>query len=243
MNKMIVIPMAGLSSRFFKAGFKLPKYMLMLKDETVFEWSVNSFKKYFDSDHFVFITMQKFDTPRFVEEKIQQMGIKSYEIVVLNQDTRGQADTVLQGIRHVESNEELYIFNIDSKLEDFNKLGSLENIDGYLEVFHGEGDHWSFVLPGDKNQVLKTTEKQRISSLCSNGLYYFKSSTEFKNNVQQALQQNTDSEIYIAPIYNQYIKKGAHIVYKEVQLKDINFCGTPQEYEAILQKMQEESQL
>ena len=235
--------MAGLSSRFFKAGFTLPKYMLTLKDETIFEWSVRSFERYFSSEHFVFITMQKFDTPRFVEEKVQQIGIKSYEIIVLDQNTRGQADTVLQGIRHIENDEELYIFNIDSKLENFEKLDSLEGVDGYLEVFHGEGDHWSFVLSGEKNQVLKTTEKQRISSLCSNGLYYFKSSKVFKRNVEQAIKHNLNSEIYIAPIYNQYIKEGAHTIYKEVELKDINFCGTPQEYEDMLDKLDEEHQL
>lgn len=44
---MFIIPMAGLSSRFFKAGYNKPKYQLMLGKETVFSWAVKSFEKYF----------------------------------------------------------------------------------------------------------------------------------------------------------------------------------------------------
>ncbi|ECR5117115.1 capsular biosynthesis protein, partial [Salmonella enterica] len=34
---MIIIPMAGLSSRFFKAGYTKPKYELKAHDKTLFE--------------------------------------------------------------------------------------------------------------------------------------------------------------------------------------------------------------
>lgn len=235
---MIVIPMAGLSSRFFNAGFSLPKYMLPLDGETVFEWSVKSFEKYFHQDHFLFITTEHFNTPKFVKEKIQHMGVRDYEVVVLKNNTLGQADTVLKGIQHLNTDEELFIFNIDSRLESFEKLEPSDQIEGYLEVFHGEGDHWSFVLPRDCNQVLQTAEKQRISSLCSNGLYYFKSSQRFKQYVQQEIEKGQKNELYIAPLYNHYIQDGYNIVYKEVTIQDINFCGTPSEYAHMLQTIE-----
>ncbi|TOH10549.1 capsular biosynthesis protein, partial [Vibrio parahaemolyticus] len=44
---MIVIPMAGMSSRFFKAGYKLPKYMLEAHGKSLFEHSLRSFESYF----------------------------------------------------------------------------------------------------------------------------------------------------------------------------------------------------
>lgn len=44
---IIIFPMAGLSSRFAKAGYDKPKYMLDLKGNSVFFHAVNSFKKYF----------------------------------------------------------------------------------------------------------------------------------------------------------------------------------------------------
>lgn len=167
---MIVIPMAGLSSRFFNAGYTVPKYMLDLGGQSVFEWSVSSFKDYYNSDDFLFIIFDQFGTFDFVEDCVKKMGIRNYEITILPERTLGQADTVYQGIKNKSSDEEMYIFNIDSRLNKFEKIKDTSQIDGYLEVFEGEGEHWSFVLPGENNRVLKTTEKHRISNLCSNGL-------------------------------------------------------------------------
>lgn len=45
----IIIPMAGLSSRFTKAGYILPKYMLYAVDRSLFNVAVSSFEKYFKS--------------------------------------------------------------------------------------------------------------------------------------------------------------------------------------------------
>ena len=52
---MIVIPMAGLSSRFFKAGFDVPKYQLKVDDDYVFDLALKSFERYFDTELFVIV--------------------------------------------------------------------------------------------------------------------------------------------------------------------------------------------
>ena len=46
---MFVIPMAGLSSRFFKAGFEVPKYQLSIADTIVFDLAIKSFERYFST--------------------------------------------------------------------------------------------------------------------------------------------------------------------------------------------------
>ena len=66
---MIVIPMAGMSSRFFKAGYDKPKYMLTAHEKTLFEHSVNSFEKYFSKEDFLFIVRDVFETVEFVKER------------------------------------------------------------------------------------------------------------------------------------------------------------------------------
>jgi hypothetical protein len=47
--------------------------------------------------------------------------------------------------------------------------------EGYLEVFRGEGDNWSFVRPiaEESTQIDLTTENTPISDLCCTGLYHF----------------------------------------------------------------------
>ena len=236
---MFIIPMAGLSSRFFKAGYTKPKYQLDLNGETVFSWSVRSFEHYFKTDKFIFIYRNVYETKDFLEVEIKNLGITDYELVCLPEETLGQADTVYQGIANIDSNEEIYIFNIDSRIIDFIKPKWAAECDGYLEVFKGEGEHWSFAL-GEENsrRVIRTTEKERISDLCSDGLYYFKKKSVFEKLFLSAKenQRTAKNEYYIAPLYNDLIEAGSTVFYDLIENYRILFCGTPDEYLQLLKK-------
>lgn len=230
--------MAGKSSRFFNNGYDMPKYMLPLKNSNVFRESVNSFRKYFKTDFFLFITRSDFDVQDFVKKECKILGIKNFEVKALNEDTRGQADTIKIGLDNAKynNNEEIYIFNIDSVRVDFTKPSNsfLKNTDGYLEVFEGEGEHWSFVDPLDNTYVKSTTEKLRISNLCSNGLYYFDSIFIFNKYFNQMCDNNNNyKELFVAPLYNYLIKDNRIVKYLKIPINKTVFSGTPQEYELL----------
>lgn len=237
---LFVIPMAGLSSRFFKVGFTVPKYMLPLDDQSMFEWSVSSFKRYFDTDHFLFILRDVYNTPQFVRQQIKQMGIRHYQLVILQDETRGQADTVWLGLQQSTYQNDLVIFNIDSRRHDYIKPAWLGDCDGYLEVFKGEGDHWSFAQPVDESstQVRCTTEKERISDLCSNGLYHFKSRELFERAFDDAVTHNQliKGELYVAPLYNHLIEQDLDVRFDCIGTAQTDFCGTPDEYRQLFQR-------
>ncbi len=240
----IIFPMAGLSSRFTKAGYKQPKYMLPVNENTVFYYAVNSFKNYFDTCKVIFIYRDIQNTKEFIEQECQKMNLKSYKCIDLLEPTRGQAETVDLGIRKalILDNESILIFNIDTFRPNFKLTSKLDfnNIDGYLEVFEAEGEHWSFVLPKSResNQVIKTAEKERISPLCSSGLYYFKNASDYQSTFRKILAKNERSknEFYIAPMYNYLIDEGKDIRYSKIELDEIIFCGTPSEYLEVNQK-------
>lgn len=84
--------------------------------------------------------------------------------------------------------------------------------------------------------MIKTAEKERISNLCSSGLYYFKKIKDFKEIFDRMKAENDFSkgELYIAPMYNYLIKKGLHIKYHKISLDEIIFCGTPEDYERLI---------
>ena len=232
--------MAGKSSRFFNAGYKIPKYMLPLgQDSCVFVEAIKSFELYFSSDFFLFIIRDEDGIEEFVKSKCSYLGINKYEIISLNYDTRGQADTVSIGLeksKHANLNEEIYVFNIDSIRLHFKKPESnfLNNIGGYLEVFKGEGEHWSFAEPLNDNLVSRTTEKIRISNLCSNGLYYFRSAQFFIKSFTELEKVNNYKELFIAPMYNLLIEEQIIVKYVLVDINDTLFSGTPKEYEILL---------
>ncbi|MHA3893497.1 glycosyltransferase family 2 protein [Acinetobacter sp. GXMZU3951] len=236
---MILITMAGLSSRFSRAGYQLPKYMLELDGKSLFEWSVSSFKKYFKTEDFTFVIRSSDEIRTYVEAKIKLLGILKYNIIELSNDTSGQAETAYLALKNNIIDFSIIIFNIDTIRYDYIKPDFIDECDGYLEVFYDEGEHWSFIDPGVDGLVLRTTEKLKISNLCSDGLYYFKSQKEFCRIFEEALNSNelVNNEFYIAPLYNKLIEKGKIIKYYEISSRYLDFSGTPVEYENLLKKM------
>ena len=107
------------------------------------------------------------------------------------------------------------------------------NSDGFLEVFKGQGNHWSFAKTiKNSTRVIKTAEKERISEYCSTGVYYFKRSIDYIQAFENALKykQKSKNEYYVAPLYNYLIDSGLNIQIVKRKFTDFRFCGTPEEY-------------
>ena len=236
--------MAGLSNRFKQAGFKKPKYMLNAGDKTLFEHSISGFSSYFETEPFLFVYLKDQVDPAFILNKCRRQGLKQENIILsgLDHPTDGQATTVSNGLSNINVSkaEPLTIFNIDTiyrsfKHPDFSRFP--ESI-GYLDVFKAEGDHWSFVKPIDPDakfgRALEVAEKKRISNLCSTGLYHFRSAGLFLDEFATIADYSSSSlqgaERYIAPLYNNLIKRGEAVYYRTLNAKSIQFSGTPSEY-------------
>ena len=238
MSPMIVITMAGLSKRFKDAGYKVPKYMLEAHGATLFEHSVNSFNRYFNSSHFVFAVRDELSSVDFVNKQATQLGIKNFTTISIEKPTRGQAETLHLAIeQHTPlHNSAFVVFNIDTFRPDFLFPNQIDLWDGYLEVFRGPGEHWSFALPesNDSTRVARTAEKERISDLCSTGLYYFRSGKLFNQYYLPYAKQLATKELYIAPLYNALIKENLEVHFDLIDANDVFFCGIPDEYNEFL---------
>lgn len=239
---MIVIPMAGLSRRFAQAGYRKPKHQLDAHGRSLFAHAVGSFAGLFATEPFLFVCRGEDDTPAFVRAQAQALGIRRMEVVVLDAPTRGQAETVHLGLERAGAavDEPLTVFNIDTFRPGFAWPGDVDRsrADGYLEVFEGEGSQWSFVRPaGDgSNRVTETTEKRPISTLCCTGLYWFAGVDRFREAYAAQLAAGEGSlqagELYVAPLYNFLIRRGADIRYHLIPREAVIFCGVPDEYDA-----------
>lgn len=234
---MIVFPMAGRSRRFLQAGYKKPKYMLEAYGRPLFDWVVKSFENYFSTELFVFIHLDSPGVKNFLEQRINELGIINYETVALNAVTKGQAETVEFGVDHLNKtyDGQISIFNIDTIRPKFN-LSFPKNLDGMIEVFEAEGDHWSFVKPSTVNRQLaaRTTEKERISNLCCTGFYHFSSYSFFKDALEAERTAPSSGELYIAPLYNHLIKNNKKIGWYKVPNSSVLLSGIPSEYEELV---------
>lgn len=235
---MIVFPMAGLSRRFSEQGYDKPKFMLPLWGYTVFDYAVSSFQHSFGSTPFLFIFRETGGVRSFIETRAAALGIAKPYLVELDKTTAGQAETVEFGIDAVDiaPNGSLTIFNIDSfRLPPSGAVQDRSAWAGYLEVFRGSGDNWSFVKPADETGLAAATaEKQPISNLCCTGLYHFASPQLFRWALEQERAAPSASELYVAPIYNHLIRRGERIGFHVINRNDVVFCGIPSEYEALV---------
>lgn len=228
----IIIPMAGLGSRFKKNGLKTPKYALKIKGQTLFALSMLSLSDFFDQE-FIFIYNTQNCNPDFIRTECETLGINKYQTVSINATTEGQASTVMMAENFIQSNDEVVIYNIDTYVEEGNILKSdlIDQPDGFLHSFICEGDKWSFVKTESDTslKVIEVSEKIRISNLGTIGLYYFKSWNDFSNIYKSHKQEimRAYNETYIAPMYKFLIQDDKKVYTKLIDQSNIHVLGTP----------------
>lgn len=219
---MIILTLAGLSSRFFDSGYKEVKYKLPLNGKTVIENILDYIE---ESEKIIIVLNKKYKHKEYFENLLYRRFGK-YRIVEIV-DSRGQLETVYKALLETRDfwnkSDRLIVFNGDT-VRKLNYQYSEYN--GAIECFIKDGDHWSFV---DRvGFVSKVTEKQRISKYCSTGFYEFESPFLIIDNFANYV---TQGELYVAPFYNHLISQGMKIVSFLSNEKDFIMCGTPAEYE------------
>jgi len=220
---MVVIPLAGNASRFFDAGYEQFKFLLPLGDKTIIEHIVS----YIPEQTKVILILKK---DHNILEEVQSLfvGRLNTECVEIN-NTKGQLDTVIEGLSRLEikENDQIIVYNGDTiRKKSFNFKGLPEV---WLEVFEGDGDHWSFV--DSIGEVGRITEKRRISNYCSNGLYSLGSWQSLKKFIS-AYMPSDDMELFVAPFMNYLLTQGVSIRSYQCNKEDLIFAGTPDEYES-----------
>lgn len=232
----IVITMAGLGSRFKKAGYKVPKYEIEVKGKTLFEWSLISLKDYWTRKDakLIFINRKENSSANFIDKKCKGIGIEKYELIEIDDLTDGQATTAMLAKSCWDEDGELVIYNIDTYIEEGGLRYSDISGDGYIPCFKASGNHWSFVKLDNNGRAIEVREKVRVSDNCTIGLYYFKTCKLYAQIYDEYYSDETKmekNEKYVAPLYNYMIQKGYEIKISIVPYEKVHVLGTPQEVE------------
>lgn len=232
---MIVIPMAGMSRRFLDAGYDRQKWMLPIGNRPLFDWSLLSFAHYFQSETFLIVFVDSPGVSKFIDKRLELLGIGKPVMVPLKAVTLGQAETVHLGLQSVgaDAAESVSIFNIDTIRPGAALPESTTQAAGWLECFKGEGTHWSFVKEhsAEKGRASRVAEKERISDNCCTGMYWFREAKDFEAYFSQEQRHGTSPELFVAPLFDRIIKAGLKVSFSLIPKQDIFFAGTPTEYE------------
>ncbi len=236
----VIITMAGAGSRFYKAGYNVPKFMIEAKGKTLFEWSMDSLEDYnMYVDKYVFVVKKEDNANEFITEKCRDRGIKDICIVELDHITDGQATTCMLAIPYCNPEYPIMVYNIDTYVEPYEMKCCDIDGDGHIPCFHAEGDHWSFVKLDDAGNVINVREKVRISDNCTLGAYYFSSAKLYKELYTEYYSDNSHlekNEKYIAPLYNFMVQKGMRVTISIVDSNKVHVLGTPEELEIFLNR-------
>jgi NDP-sugar pyrophosphorylase family protein len=231
----IVITMAGLGTRFWEAGYTVPKYRIEAHGKSLFEWAMISLEGFYDrKNRYVFVVRREDGARPFLEERCGLMGFSSVEVVEIDRPTDGQATTALLALPYCRVEEAFLVYNIDTLV----KPGAMNRSDvrgeGFLPCFSGEGDHWSFVRLDETGRAAEVREKKRISSHCTLGAYYFKTAALYEDLYRGFFAAGAGAEQgekYIAPMYNCLIEQGGEVYISDISPRDVFVLGTPAELE------------
>ena len=238
----IVIPMAGLGSRFKNAGIELPKPLVEVDHFTMIEHTVKSLN--IDAKYF-FIT-RKYDDELYnlqLETIFNSLGISFIEIR-LDYDQRGAADAALAAEEYINNDEQLIITNCDQILQwDSQKfLDSINKdyIDGAVVLYKSNDIKDSYAKIID-NKIIKIVEKDTISDDALVGVHYWKNGKDFVSSAKLSLMDHSwdKKESYISETYNHLINEGKYIYPYTIPNNEYICLGTPDYVEQYLGKVKE----
>ncbi|MDP6935008.1 MAG: glycosyltransferase family 2 protein [Myxococcota bacterium] len=235
----IVITMAGRGERFRRAGYDVPKYQVTVRGEPLFCWALDSLRNFTShvDAHVIFLTREEDAAAPFVHEQCRRLGIGRHDIVELSKTTDGQATTVLAAEPAIEHPDRpLLIYNIDTHVDP--RVLTLASVcgHGWIPCFPGAGDAWSFVRLGPDGWALEVREKQRVSAHATVGLYWFSSFTLYQDVYRVHYTDPTHFECgerYVAPLYNEVIRRGLRVAIHAMPLGAVQPLGTPAEVAAL----------
>lgn len=229
----IVIPMAGLGSRFAKAGFKKSKPFIDVAGKPMIARVLENLA-YSGARYFCIARKEQLEEERdLVRELCRSFNVEFISIAEL---TEGTACTVLYAEKYINNDESLLIANSDQLVEfslsDFCNECLERKLDGSLLCFEdlSRDPKWSFIRTED-GLVTEVREKEAISDIATVGIYFWTRGKEFIEAARAMMVANdrVNNEFYTAPTYNYAIKKGAKIGYFNIEKSAMHGLGTPED--------------
>lgn len=235
----VVIPMAGLGSRFSKAGYAKPKPFIDVDGATMIERVMDNLRV--EGAKFVLIARREHLA---AEPEVVDGLLTSGDVVFSAIDfvTEGAACTVLTAREHLDRDAPLLIANCD-QIVDFDCANFIHDamdrgLDGSILCFRDKhrDPKWSFARVNDMGLVEEVKEKVVISDLATVGIYYFAHAGDFIDAATDMIVANdrSNNEFYVCPVYNYLVRRGARVGVYEIDFDAMHGIGTPDDLTSYL---------
>ncbi|EHT8185436.1 glycosyltransferase family 2 protein, partial [Campylobacter jejuni] len=225
----IVIPMAGLGSRFAKAGFDKPKPFIDVLDKPMIVRVLENLK-YKDARYILIARKEHLTKEKKLVDEIKNNF--NVEFIPIDKLTEGTACTVLYARKYINNDMPLMIANsdqiVDINIADFINDSFKRGLDGSILTFidKEKNPKWSFAKLNN-DLVVEVKEKEAISEFATVGIYFFNKGKIFVESAIDMIIENdrVNNEFYTCPVYNYAIKSGAKIGIYNIDFSKMHGIG------------------
>lgn len=238
----LVIPMAGLGSRFSEAGYPLPKPLLPIHGVPMYKIVIANLMHETVSSITIVCPLE-WGISGEIRALSPQLGVP-LNVVEIDYLTGGPAQTVLLAEPFLDANLPVVTANsdqyINADLGDFYGSITEDGIGGSILCMEDSDPKWSYVKLSSDGFVSEVKEKVVISSFATVGVYGFKTATLMLAAFRQMIEAEDTSlgEYYVAPSYRYLINQGHRISGKSLGPvgEVMHGLGVPDDYEIFLKK-------
>ena len=233
----ILIPMAGLGSRFQQAGYTFPKPLIEVKGKPMIQVIVENLNI---RANYIFV-VQKEHYQKYNLGHLLKLIAPNCKIIQIDGLTEGAACTTLLAKKHIDSNNPLLIANSDQFVE-WDSSQTMYNFinkkaDCGILTFPSTHPKWSYAKTDKNGYVTKVAEKKPISRHATVGIYYWKKGSDYVKYAQQMIKKNirVNNEFYVCPVFNEAILDKKKIVLSEIEQNQMWGIGTPEDLKYFLE--------
>jgi NDP-sugar pyrophosphorylase family protein len=233
----LVIPMAGLGSRFQGSNYREPKPIIKIFDIPMFLYVVFNFL-HPSLDKVVLIAQKSHNIPRYLQKLNLRIKIEVIEIEYI---THGPAESVELALNNLVNDQAIFVANSDQfvfqGLAEFIDFCLLNDHVGSILCMEDNNPKWSFAEFDSLNHLIQVREKEVISKNATVGIYYFKDAKVLAHGIyeQKKAGITTNNEFYIAPTFNHIIPLGQVSGFFLGKHKDfVQGTGTPEDLDSFI---------
>lgn len=230
----IIIPMAGLGSRFPKDKYYLPKPLIDVNGKPMIVRAIESL----DMDGRYYFVLRNDEFLEITQSIISKV-VEDPKFVTVDHTTEGPACSVLLFKEYINNNQELITANCDQIMEWSSELffHNVRLYDGAVVTYYSDTDKNSYVKINKKGLAVQFAEKEVISNISLNGIHYWKKGRDFVSSAEEMIHANDrapNGEFYIAPSYNYMINAGKKVGIFHIPIEQHHAVGVPIDLEKFL---------
>ena len=215
-NIQLVIPAAGLGSRFANNGFLKPKPLIDVAGLPMILWVLGNFDLQ-RGDSVIIVSRVGLELEMEIQDVTRSLGL-NLKFVQVPALTEGPAITAQHAKQLLDLDLPLIIANSDqfvsqSFIDFTDRLREEKDDLGLILTMTASSPKWSYVGRSKDGYVDHIAEKVEISNEATVGIYGWSSARLFFNSLAQMIASNdrTNGEFYVAPTYNYLISGNVNV--------------------------------